>query len=125
MQFSAPNGNISYTTCPATSQAKSARVHLTNPFPLLSSSRHYRPHGCSLPARLPPSLPARQRLRFLAITARNLDEFFCKRVGALKRQQAAGVVNLIGRHTSSRSILWTPSHTLDVVARWVGAWVGG
>ena len=26
-----------------------------------------------------------------AITARNLDEFFAKRVGGLKRQQAAGV----------------------------------
>lgn len=57
--------------------------------------------------------PLFERLRFVAITARNLDEFFCKRVGALKRQEAAGLENLIPeRHNH-----WTPRQQLRMVAR--------
>ena len=38
------------------------------------------------------SNPLLERVRFLAITASNLDEFVMKRFGGLKRQHAAGVV---------------------------------
>ena len=39
-------------------------------------------------------LPLLERVRFVAITASNLDEFIQKRVGGLKRQEAAGVQKL-------------------------------
>ena len=38
--------------------------------------------------------PLLERLKFIAITASNLDEYFSKRVGGLKRQLAAGISNL-------------------------------
>lgn len=39
-------------------------------------------------------IPLLDRVRFVAISASNLDEFIQKRVGGLKRQQAAGVESL-------------------------------
>jgi polyphosphate kinase len=39
-------------------------------------------------------VPLLERVRFTAITCANLDEFFQKRVGGLKRQEAAGVLAL-------------------------------
>lgn len=41
-----------------------------------------------------PRTPLLERVRFIAITASNLDEFIQKRVGGLKRQEAAGVDHL-------------------------------
>lgn len=58
--------------------------------------------------------PLLERLRFLAITASNLDEFFRKRVGGLKRQQAAGVANL-------NLLGWTPDYQIRLISRAVHA----
>ena len=54
--------------------------------------------------------PLLERLKFVAITASNLDEFFRKRVGGLRRQKAAGIahLNLPG---------WTPDLQLQLIAK--------
>ncbi len=54
--------------------------------------------------------PLLERIRFLAITASNLDEFFRKRVGGLKRQQAAGVANL-------NLLGWAPDYQIRLIAQ--------
>ena len=54
--------------------------------------------------------PLLERMSFLGITASNLDEFFRKRVGGLKRQQAAGASNL-------RLQGWSPDYQLDLISQ--------
>ncbi len=57
--------------------------------------------------------PLLERVKFVAITASNLDEFIQKRVGGLKRQEAAGVRQLSadGR---------TPSEQLEMLRTAIG-----
>ena len=59
------------------------------------------------------NIPAFERLRFLAISGRNLDEFFAKRVGALKRQESVGVGNLVKKRGKN---IWSPRKTLEYVS---------
>lgn len=61
-----------------------------------------------------PTTPLFERLRFVAIAARNLDEFFAKRVGALKRQEAAGVENLVKKRDKT---VWTPQEQLRLISQ--------
>ncbi|MGH7814303.1 MAG: polyphosphate kinase 1 [Candidatus Binataceae bacterium] len=50
--------------------------------------------------------PLLERLKFLAITASNLDEFFMKRIGGLKQQVAAGMQELtVDGRTPQRQII--------------------
>jgi polyphosphate kinase len=50
--------------------------------------------------------PLLERLKFLAITASNLDEFFMKRIGGLKQQAVAGVQQLtVDGRTPSQQIV--------------------
>ena len=60
--------------------------------------------------------PLLERLKFIGITSSNLDEFFRKRVGGLKRQHAAGVANL-------KLHGWTPDFQMRIIARHVRAMV--
>lgn len=54
--------------------------------------------------------PLLERLKFIAITASNLDEFFRKRVGGLKRQKAAGIA-----HLTLPGL--TPEHQLQLISK--------
>ncbi|REF36141.1 polyphosphate kinase [Thermasporomyces composti] len=62
-----------------------------------------------------PSVPLLERVRYLAIFARNLDDFFMVRVAGLKRRMAAGVAvraasGLLPREVLTR--IWTYSREL-------------
>jgi polyphosphate kinase len=60
-----------------------------------------------------PFLPLIERLRFLGIFDSNLDEFFMKRVGGLKRQVAAGVGTLSPDGLTPRQQLVTIRKALE------------
>lgn len=68
-------------------------------------------------------LPLLERVRFLAITSSNLDEFFRKRVGGLKRQLGAGVRTLSpdGR-TPAEQLALIRAAVLPVYRQMVETW---
>ncbi len=55
-------------------------------------------------------------VRLSACRPTDLDEFFAKRVGALKRQEAAGVENLLKKRDKS---IWTPEEQLRLISQGV------
>ncbi|GMH42263.1 hypothetical protein BSKO_10182 [Bryopsis sp. KO-2023] len=57
--------------------------------------------------------PLYERLLYLAIASKNLDEFFAKRVGGLMRQREAGVLNL-KQPLNGR---WTPQKQLQLISQ--------
>ncbi len=67
--------------------------------------------------------PLLERVRFVAIAANNLDEFTEKRIGGLKRQEAAGVTKLTsdGR-TPSQQLVELRQALLDMHATMTGLW---
>ncbi|HYN16984.1 MAG TPA: polyphosphate kinase 1, partial [Actinomycetes bacterium] len=60
-----------------------------------------------------PQIALLERLKYLAIFASNLDEFFMVRVAGLRDQVEAGMV-------TRGSDGWTPSETLEAIAKHVG-----
>ncbi len=73
-----------------------------------------------------PRVPLLERTKFLAICCDNLDEFYQKRVGGLKRQQAAGVIRLShdGRTPDEQLILITRA-ALEMQREITGTWEFG
>ena len=70
-------------------------------------------------------VPLLERLKFVAIVASNLDEFFMKRVGGLKQQRGAGVVKLtVDGRTPEQQIAEAHAVVRDLEARAIAA-LGG
>jgi len=68
-------------------------------------------------------LPLLERVKFVAITASNLDEFTQKRIGGLKRQEAAGVRELsVDGRTPGEQLLLLREATLLMHRTMTAAW---
>ena len=70
-----------------------------------------------------PRTPLLERVRFVAITASNLDEFVQKRIGGLKRQEAAGVTQLTsdGRTPAEQLAMLQPA-IVEMHSRMTAVW---
>jgi polyphosphate kinase len=65
-----------------------------------------------------PRTPLLERVKFLAIVSRNLDEFFMKRLGGLKQQEGAGVHELtVDGRTPTQQIRESHRMILDLERR--------
>ncbi|HEX9952373.1 MAG TPA: polyphosphate kinase 1 [Rubricoccaceae bacterium] len=87
-----PRASIPRAVAP---RAVSTDVDLASPLLLLNRELSWIDFNWRVLAQaLDPSIPLAERVRFAAITARNLDEFVRTRVGGLRQQVAAGVTRL-------------------------------
>ncbi len=69
--------------------------------------------------------PLLERVKFLAITAANLDEFFMKRIGGLKQQVGAGVQErTVDGRTPSEQILECAAQVRELKRDWRALWDG-
>ena len=82
------NGDASAAVVRSTRISKSPELFLNRELTWLAFNRRVFAEA------LDESNPLLERVKFLAITASNLDEFFMKRIGGLKQQAIAGMQEL-------------------------------
>jgi polyphosphate kinase len=83
-----PATGLTTPSAPATGPAEGAALYLNRELSWLDFNQRVWELAADA------DVPLLERVRFLAIFASNLDEFFMKRVGGLQRQREAGVTEL-------------------------------